>query len=656
MASGRGVLCTHLIPQPMKKHVTASLATLLLIVPSILGQTSPAAPAANDTDTVVLTPFTVTAEQIGRYTSTQATSGGRVAVDLFSVPQSMSVVTREVIEDVAAGRVLDAAKYVSGITESTIPDGLDRITIRGFQTDGQTVDGFRSNTQANLDPVFIERLEVVKGPSAILAPSGIPGGTINAVSRKPQFGDFGSFSASIGIYDGPRGELDYNRVLGTEKNMAFRVVAAGQNTTDGWRGHWNRVSAAMPMLTYQTRSGAQLTLQAQLAKTAVQNDLGLPIDPSSSPTTGTQLLSGVSRTLNTSDGDYRHETHNEFRALLTAPLTEALSTRLAVRYLDQHVDFSQNLSGGGTGGATNPLTGLFTPGFAYGPAPTFTASAATPESRILNRGGQVQPTDTTYFDAQNDYAHKFSNSFLKATTLVGWAYDNNKSTSINYVTSKPAINFDAPVAATYTIGTKSNYTVNTFSTEQAYISEAVSVWDDRLALSGNYSYNNYDLSVINRLTKVSTIANVDTSLKSWGVVLKPIPTVAAYYGYSEIATPNDATTIASGGVPLQIGSQREVGLRFQSPNKRLYATLAHFDVLQTNYGVPNPANLTVPPPNPLLPSLVSDRKAKGWELEVRTNLTDQLSVIGNWTKFTNRDPNNVPFRGTAEESWAFLTD
>jgi hypothetical protein len=68
--------------------------------------------------------------------------------------------------------------------------------------------------------------------------------------------------------------------------------------------------------------------------------------------------------------------------------------------------------------------------------------------------------------------------------------------------------------------------------------------------------------------------------------------------------------------------------------------------------VPNPANLTVPAPVPPAPGLFSDRAAKGWELEGTYEIAKGFTVIGNYTNFTNRDPNDVPFRGTAEKSAA----
>ena len=105
---------------------------------------------------------------------------------------------------------------------------------------------------------------------------------------------------------------------------------------------------------------------------------------------------------------------------------------------------------------------------------------------------------------------------------------------------------------------------------------------------------------------------------------------------------------------LTSSKQKEYGARFKVLENKIYFTVSHFDIQQDNFSVPNPANLTTPPPSPLLPSLFSDRKAKGWEYELRANPTKNLSIIGNYTSFKNRDPNNVEIRGTAEKSGAVL--
>jgi iron complex outermembrane recepter protein len=72
---------------------------------------------------VSLSPFVVniSGSEIGRYASLESISAGRVRTNIMDLSQSVSVITSDLIQDVAAGRVLDAAKYFSGVGESTLP-------------------------------------------------------------------------------------------------------------------------------------------------------------------------------------------------------------------------------------------------------------------------------------------------------------------------------------------------------------------------------------------------------------------------------------------------------------------------------------------------------------------------------------------------------
>jgi iron complex outermembrane receptor protein len=149
---------------------------------------------------------------------------------------------------------------VAGVYESTIPNAQDRTTIRGFQNDGATIDGFSYFSFANVDPVLIDRIEVVKGPNAILAPQGVPGGTLNQVSKKPFFSNRGYVSAQAGMYSSTRAELDVNHVAIPDR-LAVRVVAAAQDADDSGDNNFHQSMIAMPMLTYKFGSGAELTVR-----------------------------------------------------------------------------------------------------------------------------------------------------------------------------------------------------------------------------------------------------------------------------------------------------------------------------------------------------------------------------------------------------------
>ena len=85
--------------------------------------------------------FTITEKPANAYVSKQALSGTRVAMDIADIPQTVSVVTSDFIKDTMSQRMLDAAKYITPVVESTLPVGGDRYTIRGFQVSHEFIDG-----------------------------------------------------------------------------------------------------------------------------------------------------------------------------------------------------------------------------------------------------------------------------------------------------------------------------------------------------------------------------------------------------------------------------------------------------------------------------------------------------------------------------------
>src|SRR4051812_9084094 len=177
---------------PKTCQCLVALLAVIVLPGDLLAQNTPTAskstgPGEAAEETVVLSPFEISTSQPGRYQADESASGGRIRANVMDTPASVDVLTRDFISDVGSLRVLDAAKYVAGVSEATIPNALDRVNIRGFQSDGRRVDGFSWSDQANYDTAGIERMEIIKGPDALLQPTGVPGGTINLVTKRPQF-------------------------------------------------------------------------------------------------------------------------------------------------------------------------------------------------------------------------------------------------------------------------------------------------------------------------------------------------------------------------------------------------------------------------------------------------------------------------------------
>jgi len=634
----------------------------------LIGKGASAQSAASPTPTdslkpagelVVLSPFTVSSNpNDDRYAPSEATYGGRQSVNLFTSPNTISVISSELLQDVAPSRVLDATKYISGVSENIIPNGLDFITVRGFTVREQMVDGLASASQLNQEPAIIERIEVSKGPNAILTPTSSPGGTINAVSKKPRFINSGSLSFEVGRFEGNRVVLDLERIA--SQNTSVRIIATG-NDAETYVGAKQRGWTVMPMIAHRFSRDTQVTIQALVRDGRMQNYMGLPIDPRSGPLGDAQLIGGVDRFANLYGDNFRAQRHYQGRVFFTSNLSEVLSMRLVGSYNQVDLSFQQNQPFYPLWGAINPRTGLFTPGIAYGPAPDFTPTPLTTNPpRVLSRGGRYfySPQPIHSIDIQNDYNLRFEKNGLKFETTFGYAFNHFDQMALNWSQTKPAIDFDnitpsvINAAATNIAVTQNAYNVN--DRHQLYISQSLSAWEGRLFAQAGVSYTNYQLKTYNYLNNTAPISEPQATDKVLGLSVKPRKNVVLFYNYSESSASIPPANIGLSARPLQIGKQNEGGVRVSFFQDRLKATATRFEIQQDNNAITDPRNTAFPPPNPLFPPILSDRVAKGWELELVGSLTERLSVIGNYTKFTNRNNFNVPFSNAAEESWALL--
>jgi iron complex outermembrane receptor protein len=658
-------------PDPSKqtmnrKKPLGAFAALLAAVAQLSAQPA-TIPTTPGSEVVTLSPFTVSSETVGRYTATESTSGSRIRVSLMDATQSITVITHELVEDVGALRLLDAAKYSGSISESTIPNAQDRTNVRGFQTDGATIDGFNFFSFSNVDPVLIDRLEIVKGPNPILSPQ-IAQGTINVVTKRPLFKDQTNASLQLGRYNADRAEVDVNRVLIPGK-LTTRLVAAAQHSRDQAKGNYNHSQIAMPMFTYRFGPTAQVTAQAQIYNSYSAAYGGVPLDFTVGTNDTARLFPGISESLDFyGENIRRHSKGQHYRVFFEAKPTEQFSVRLALNAIRWSGD-SVGLSIGnpidpttgnqvtvvGTIITQNPNTGSWAWSGQQLANPTFNEASATNPFASGSWGFQSR----RYYNLQNDYVYELKFGENKSTTTAGYMVDYLKNPGISYNFSVPnmnVLNFSLqPLAVSPTPNLGWGYGINW--DQQFYVNEQLNLFGGRLVATGGIArseYRQYNSDVSRGLTSQN---KVKANLPMVGIVFKPIPQLAFFADRTKQAQPN-GTSPATGTNPTTFGKQYEAGMRTQLLDKRVYASLAYFDIRQNNFAIPNQANAVVPPPNPAFPPIFTDRKVTGVEFEINASLTENLSLVGNVAKIKARTPlgNGQVFRGVADKTAAgFLT-
>jgi len=169
-------------------------------------------------------------------------------------------------------------------------------------------------------------------------------------------------------------------------------------------------------------------------------------------------------------------------------------------------------------------------------------------------------------------------------------------------------------------------------------------------LSGSLSQNRYFSGTSDNLASAYGQGKSEATLPSGGIVYKVTPEVSFYYGFSKQETLGNPSALDAVPPPTVPSRQHEGGIRLKLFDRRLYATLAYFDILQENLWTSNPANFRAPIPNPPLPSIFTDRTAKGFEFELAWSPTKNFSVIGSFTDFESRDNDNIRYANIAERT------
>ncbi|MFY0477196.1 TonB-dependent siderophore receptor [Achromobacter marplatensis] len=221
-----------------------------------------------------------TSEGQDSYAAQAATIGKRPQA-LREIPQSVSVITRQQIEDQNLTTVHDALNKATGVTASTQGDGTSIFYSRGYALEAQydgVPTGFSSlNGYSQLDMAVYDRLEVLRGPSGLLQGAGDPGGSVNFVRKRPlrEFQVTGSMSA--GSWDNYHTDLDITGPLNDSGSIRGRTVLAAEDRGYFYDTGKNKQVTAYAVLDLDLTSSTTLSLSGALQRNKLSGRAnGLP--------------------------------------------------------------------------------------------------------------------------------------------------------------------------------------------------------------------------------------------------------------------------------------------------------------------------------------------------------------------------------------------
>jgi len=241
--------------QPAAAMPAAASLAFMMLAPAALAQTAdPANTAQTTLPTVKVEDTSDPMEVNNGYQGTQ-TRVGKTRQDPQDIPQAITVVTQQLMQEQHVGSLRDALRNVSGLTFNAAEGGRagDNMMLRGFYTFGDVyLDGIRDTAQYNRETFFLEQVDVLRGSASMLFGRGQAGGVINLVSKTPKLADAYKLTGSVGTDNYTEVTADLNKQLGEHSAVRVNLMKRDEGS---WRE--NPASGAEPDV---NRGGAQVSL------------------------------------------------------------------------------------------------------------------------------------------------------------------------------------------------------------------------------------------------------------------------------------------------------------------------------------------------------------------------------------------------------------
>ncbi len=174
-------------------------------------------------------------EKTKSYTVQSTTSATRLNTSIRETPQSISVITRELLDDFRILTVNDALSYATGIKVEQFESDRTEYTARGLNITSFQIDGlnspisFSGTNYGDLDVAVYDRIEVLRGANGLIAGIGNPSATINFIRKRPTKDFQAKVNVSTGSWDNYRLDADVSSSLNASGSVRGRLVGVYQD-------------------------------------------------------------------------------------------------------------------------------------------------------------------------------------------------------------------------------------------------------------------------------------------------------------------------------------------------------------------------------------------------------------------------------------------
>nr|CAE28921.1 putative outer membrane receptor for iron transport [Rhodopseudomonas palustris CGA009] len=576
-------------------------------------------------------------------------SGTKFTEPVLNTPRTVTVLTKELLEDKNATSLREVARSTAGVTLGTGEGGNafgDRFFIRGFDARNDVfIDGIRDPAISIRENFFTEQVEILRGPASTMAGRGTAGGAINIVTKQATTeGNFTKAETTFGSDATKRVTVDVNQVL--SPTLAVRVDGLYQDAKVAGRNYvtddrWGTLAAVK-----WTPTDA-IKVTANYVHTDLDGlpDFGVPYNtalrrPSTDVNVPRETYYGfVNRDFQKAKQDFGTVT-GEFA--ITPDLTLTNRSRAAHSVLNYIGTLPSN--------------------------PTATTVSLASQSRYQTTDVLANQTDLTYKFDVGGVKHtmvggaEISRESVMRDTYAGLTselagFQSGGRITVPLLAPPNLFEFATQPQRAY------NPTFINVDTKSAYVIETAN-WNDVVILNGGLRYDDYNITGHTAATSTS----VQSGMWNYnlGAVVKPLPYASLYAAYATSTNPVGAELDASGtaygglvvnnatfqALPPEMNKAAEVGTKWELFDRRLLLTASLFETQKSN------ARETVG--NNILSTGVY--RVRGIDLEAAGKITDRWSVFGGLVLMDTKvlqsiDPNSVgaQLANIAHQSFNLLT-
>ncbi|AZD64051.1 iron complex outermembrane recepter protein [Pseudomonas chlororaphis] len=544
------------------------------------------------------------------YNATHSQIATKTSTALLETSQSVSVVTREQMDDQGSQTVSQTMRYTPGVL--TNPYGAthryDYVAMRGFNdgsVDNIYLDGLKSMGDSGtystmqVDPYFLERVDILKGPSSVLYGRSSPGGLVALTSKKPLLEPYHQIQATVGT-QGQRGMgFDFSGPVDDDKRIAYRLTGLADRSDTQFDHNKEKRYALAPTLSIDFTDDTSLTLQAYL-----QHDpdggyhSGMPADGALHQRNGQRISENF---FEGEPGIDRYERDQQsFGYQFEHRFNDVFTARQNFRYLDSKVKLDQVYGYGWT----------------------------TPTSNELNRYYTGGDEKLHAFIVDNMLQAEFLTGATKHTVLMGADYQRRK-TVVDWTSGSVApINAFDPVYGNSAITYYDPLSyLRRLEQTGVYLQDLIEMDQWRFSLGLRQDW--VETSDENRLAEASRPVGTEINDKRTkltgraGALYLFDNGLAPYISYSESFNPNSYADSAGNPLAPTDGTQWELGLKYQPPGTDDLYTASLFRIDQEN--------LATKLPQENFYRAVGAVRSQGLELEAHLQLNDNLKVLGSYT-------------------------